>query len=53
MKERLKTRQELAQELGISYHTLLRRIKEGNLKVTVRKYLTPKDQETILNYLLK
>lgn len=32
--EKLKTRQELAHELGISYRTLLRKIKAAKLKLT-------------------
>lgn len=48
-----KTRQELAHELGISYHTLRRRIIEGNLKVSARRYLTATEQKIILDYFEK
>lgn len=49
----LMTRQELARELGISYHTLRRRLVESNLRIPSRKYLKPYEQQAILDYLKK
>lgn len=49
----LMTRQELARELGISYHTLRRRLVESDLRISSRKYLKPSEQQAILDYLKK
>lgn len=45
---KVKTRQELANELGVSYHTLRRRIKDHSLNISPRKYLSPKEQKLII-----
>ena len=47
---KLKTRQEIANELGISTRTLKRRISESGIKIS-SGLLSVRDQELILNLL--
>ncbi len=43
----LKTRDEIAQELGVSTKTIYRRLKDRRLTISRNKYLSAKEQETI------
>jgi hypothetical protein len=45
--ETFKTRAQMASELGISYQTLRRLIKEKNLPISSHKLLSPTEQELI------
>ena len=50
--ERLKTRQEIAEEYGICVKTLNRIIEENNLHIQPRKLVTPPQQIEIRNIIL-
>lgn len=51
MNQSFKTRQEIANELNISYKTLSRIIKQSNLDIPSRRLLAPADYQQIYDYL--